>query len=1055
MCLGFLSLSLSLKAQVVQKQQKREVEHRCSTMEALNEAIQKDPTLIDKWSEEGRRQWAAYQQRQQDGSLMRTQAGEIIIPVVFHLVDVAAVQTNITDRDFYEQIEILNRDFSGAKLDAYKNVIPAEMAARVGRVPVKFVLARRTPAGALTSGIERRTGTTPSRTAIKTTAGGGLDAWDVTRYLNVWCGTFSGADAGLLGIATFPFTTTEGSQGVVIGSYTVSMVNTPRPYYTNYSEGATLAHEIGHYLYLWHTFGDAAACNNQDFRIQANWPLPTGAGPEGDDTPEEGAAPAGTDIRFGNPSMVYNDGCASTPWGIMYGSFMNYYDDRALFMFSDGHRKRVEGCINAYRPGLLTTNGATPPSAINDAFLVRVTPRGTVERLTHVVNNSPLTATVRNLGTSALTSVTLNVRVGAGAPVATTFALNLAAGSDTTLNLAPITATGTYVMTVYATSPNGATDAFLHNDTLQSYLSVTAASAPAPLTENFSGATFPPADWQFWNPNGPSNALPWTWGRDAASGFTAAGSAYFNNFDNNQSGTLDELVMPPISFGTNDSSVLSFRVAHGAYDIVDPSAWDGLEVYVSGDGGRNYTLVYKKTGNNLKTITPAQTARFTATPAQPERWRLETVNLSPYIVAGQRMIVKFRNVTAWGNNTYIDDIGVTAAVKPQLELQALSINNLPDFTCNTSVTPSLTVRNLGVQTINNFRLTYSIDNGTPTTTTATATVTAGQTATVNLPAINAAPGTHILTVIANLPNGVADPNASNDTLRKVFVVFTTVTAPLVESFEGPVSFNGLPNGWAVSNPDAGRTWVKTGRAARKINASDTASVYVQNFGYTGANQRDDLYTPKVTVTNVDSVYARFDVAAATFNYPGATAVAGDTLEIFVTTDCGATLRSVYKKWGTELQTLRAPNDPNATEFVANFNSLWRTDSVYLSPYVGSSSTFQLVFRSSHNAPGNNIFLDNINVFGEVLPAALKQQGYLVLPTTFNTSFNLWFFETPTSLTGVNVYNSIGQLVWSKQYNRNAYRQMNVNLAGKAAGVYFVELRYADANRNTTQRVIKY
>ena len=54
-------------------------------------------------------------------------------------------------------------------------------------------------------------------------------------------------------------------------------------------------------------------------------------------------------------------------------------------------------------------------------------------------------------------------------------------------------------------------------------------------------------------------------------------------------------------------------------DTTDVSEWDGLEVYVSGDGGANYNLAYKKTGNQLKTIVPAQGGSFTATPGSANK----------------------------------------------------------------------------------------------------------------------------------------------------------------------------------------------------------------------------------------------------------------------------------------------------------------------------------------------------------------------------------------------------------------------------------------------------
>ncbi|HEY2721240.1 MAG TPA: M43 family zinc metalloprotease, partial [Chitinophagaceae bacterium] len=336
---------------------------RCSTMEALQEAIKKDPSLPEKWRIEGERQYNLYLQRQQQISAraLNTNANPIIIPIVFHLVDDSSTLAGIADRDIIEQVEILNKDYNGSKMNSYLNVIPPEIAARIGKIPVKFVLARRAPNGTLTNGIERRAGATPDHVSIKSFATGGLDAWDSSKYLNVWCGTFTNSDAGLLGISTFPFTSDEGPQGCVIGIKTLPMEgNISRSYYAEYSEGSTLSHEIGHYFYLWHTFGDQSTCNNNDFQIETGWPLPLGAGPEGDDTPESKGTGSNNYV-YGDPSMNYNDGCAAESFGIMYGSFMNYFDDRALFMFSDGMRKRVEGCINLYRPGLLTTDGATPP----------------------------------------------------------------------------------------------------------------------------------------------------------------------------------------------------------------------------------------------------------------------------------------------------------------------------------------------------------------------------------------------------------------------------------------------------------------------------------------------------------------------------------------------------------------------------------------------------------------------------------------------------------------------------------------------------------------------
>ena len=567
-------------------------------MEYMEAAIKKDPTLPEKWRIEGEKRYNAYLQRIASSVVATTTASEIIIPVVFHLVDSAQRLAWITDRDIYEQVEILNRDYGGKKADLYKDVIPPEITARVGRISLKFVLARRTPDGDLTSGIERRAIGTPDHISIKATATGGLDAWDDTKYLNVWAGTFSGADVGLLGISTFPFTTDQGAQGPVIDIATIPFTSpVSRGYYPEYDEGTTLSHEIGHFFYLFHTFGDQTVCNNADFRLQDGWPLPLGAGPEGDDTPPEKAGPG--NAYFGNPSENYSDGCSKTTFGMMYGSFMNYFDNRAEFMFSDGSRKRVEGCLNLYRNDLATSDGAVPPVDVTDAFLVTVTPRGIPARRAYIANNTPFTANVRNTGTGDLTSVTVNVNIDGLNVAPVVFPLTLVPGADTTLGLAAISAVpGFHVLTVSTSAPNGGADAFSNNDTITSFIFIQSATITAPFTEDFSSGTFPPAGWQIYNPNGGTL----TWEQDDVSGSTDAGAATVQNYDYQSFGDLDDLVLPVIDLGVSDSALLHFKVANAVFDDVDVSTWDGLEVYVSGDEGVTYNLAYKKTGNQLKTL---------------------------------------------------------------------------------------------------------------------------------------------------------------------------------------------------------------------------------------------------------------------------------------------------------------------------------------------------------------------------------------------------------------------------------------------------------------------
>ena len=1010
---------------------------RCATNEKMQLALKQNPGLRAQWKAEGEKRYRQFLKNQM---LMREadEEDEIIIPIVFHIVDDAAHQAWITDRDIYEQVEILNNAYQGTKAAFYRQVIPAEMYARLGRINIKFVLAKRTPSGTLTSGIERRTAPSPDRISIKSTADGGLDAWDTEKYLNVWAGTFSGDDEGLLGIATFPFITDEGPQGVVIGTGTLPYTsNVSRGYYPAYSEGATLAHEIGHYFYLWHTFGDQTVCNNDDFRIEDGWDLADGAGPEGDDTPEEKAGPGFA--YFGNPSQNYSDGCTNLSYGMMYGSFMNYFDDRALFMFSDGHRKRVESCIDIYRPGLKTSDGATPPVDVLDAYLVTLSSRGTPERREQIVNNTPLSVVVRNYGSVKLNSVNVGYRLDANATVSTAFALNLDPGKDTVLTLAPIVSTaGNHVLTLSLSSPNGGTDMFPENDVIESFIFMTGSTINAPFYETFSGSTFPPEGWQIWNPQDNT-----TWVKNNTSGYEEAGSATVQNYNYNGGGQLDELISPAINLGGADSALLQFKVAHGVYSLTDVSAWDGLEVYISNNGGETYRLAYKKTGNQLKTISAAQSGSFSAPPTQRENWRQEDINLTPYIIPGKNMLVKFRNVNGYGNNLYLDEIRLSVYTSLSRDAFPVAVLNVPDYLCEGAPVPSVVFGSNGKSTLSSLKLNYQL-NGASASVEWDGTLERNQTDTVQLPALTSLqPGQHTLTIITSLPNGLPDQDFHNDTISRTFYVIGKVNPPLTEDFEGG-SFP--PPSWALGNPDGGLTWQKSAAAA-----DGSAAMVLKNYDQATEGTNDKFISSYITGNNgFDSVFVSFDYAYAPgIHYPGTIDGTLDTLEIQVTSDCGDNMTTVWKKWGHELQTIGDPNQAMGKAFIPNATQ-WKNIRIALFPYVGNND-FQVYFVAKSNKQ-NNVYIDNINIYGIKVPARLKEQGYLIYPSPFHTQFIIRNYEAPTTFQRAAMYNALGQLVWSKNFNGQAQKEETVNAGKLAPGIYTVKLFYN--NKTVVERIVK-
>jgi hypothetical protein len=206
--------------------------------------------------------------------------------------------------------------------------------------------------------------------------------------------------------------------------------------------------------------------------------------------------------------------------------------------------------------------------------------------------------------------------------------------------------------------PNGNADENLTNDSANiTFTAIGPGSGlPLPFSEDFTATAFAPAGWSI---NNPDNADTWVRANQGQGGNN--GSAKIDNFTNSFTGQYDELITPAIDLNGASSPQLQFYVAYRLYTnpTSNPNFSDTLEVLISNDCGETYSSIYKKFGAALTTVTPAfSTTQFTPTATQ---WRQETVSLASYANAGN-VYVKFRNISDYEQNMFIDNINLTDAV---------------------------------------------------------------------------------------------------------------------------------------------------------------------------------------------------------------------------------------------------------------------------------------------------------------------------------------------------------------------------------------------------------
>lgn len=361
----------------------------------------------------------------------------------------------------------------------------------------------------------------------------------------------------------------------------------------------------------------------------------------------------------------------------------------------------------------------------------------------------------------------------------------------------------------------------------------------------------------------------------------------------------------------------------------------------------------------------------------------------------------------------------------------------------TTLRPIIEVYNAGLDTIKSFTVNYSLNGAAIATSFFTGSLPFNSTATVTLQSLALIPGTNIIQLYTSLPNGLADQAPTNDTIVYIIKVLTPLANGFREGFEGTFP----PTDWeVVQNPVDNITWQKT-IAAGKNSAS---SVFINNYNYATVGRIDDLLTPPVKYNNVDSVYMKFDVAAASYSFAGSSLLPTDTLEVLASTNCGITFTSVYKKWGEQLQTVGTIN--TSGEFFPGSNAQWRTDSINVTPVVGTTNTVRFAFRNKNNR-GNNIFIDNVHVYTRTLPVRLKNTGVLISPNPFRDKFLVQLYQPLTDLKGYAIYNSFGQMVQNHSFSPGTSQSyFEISLSNVAAGVYFV--RFIFSNGNVTQKIIK-
>jgi hypothetical protein len=265
----------------------------CATQDVLEAQMKADPTLAIRMND-----IEAFTQKAM--LTKRLVNGKVVIPVVVNVLYRTTAE-NISDAQIQSQIDVLNKDFTATNPD-FANT-PAEFAGVAANVGITFELKQ----------IIRKSTTKTSwgtTDTMKNAKRGGIAPTSPSNNLNLWVCTIGG---GILGYAQFPGGSAS-TDGVAIDSKYFGLSGTAN---YPYNLGRTASHEIGHWMNLRHIWGDANC---------------------GSDLVSD--TPTAQTSNYGVPAYPHVSTCLPAH-NEMTMNYMDYTDDRGMFMFSNGQKSRM------------------------------------------------------------------------------------------------------------------------------------------------------------------------------------------------------------------------------------------------------------------------------------------------------------------------------------------------------------------------------------------------------------------------------------------------------------------------------------------------------------------------------------------------------------------------------------------------------------------------------------------------------------------------------------------------------------------------------------------
>ncbi len=627
--------------------------------------------------------WKEQSQHLDLREMERAVSGKYTIPVVVHVLHIGGTE-NISRAQIVSQITALNTLFAmespglaalslpPPNFPAFDSVVPYFNGGDTAYISgpgsqmlnrFEFRLATKDPLGNCTDGIVR-VYTEKAEDAENSTMFKQLSGWDRSKYFNLWI-VKNFPDPSLLGYAQFPFA--FGGQFPLTSTDGVALIHTRMGTTGTASgqSGATPTHEAGHWLGLFHIWGDEECGSDgiddtpihfgENFSGPGCFPLPK-------------TATCITDTNTTDSALNAQNLVLRYQVGEQWMNFMDYSDENCQWMFSEGQYRKMNVTMEmvAFRGSLSDPANviATGTDDASQSSLCSAPPVADLWSTDGATNYIKFKLICAGQSLTMRDGTYNNSNPGNSA---TTRVWDFPGGSPgTSTTAAPVVTyanPGDYDVTITSTNAEG-----VSTKTRDNYVHVTSNTADESnyvYYEDFEYSTslYEQGKWMVIDQGiDPANK----WEQVTNTGYMSSKCMKMEN-GNNIIYEKDFLISASYDLTTISGEKLYFKYA-GARLSAMPWAYnnDQLRVYVSTNCGENWSLRPIKIDGVTRSIISGDTL-YTAglfpsgfVPTDASQWNEGEVDLASFTSSTNfRVMFEWTSGGPYGNDFYIDQINIT------------------------------------------------------------------------------------------------------------------------------------------------------------------------------------------------------------------------------------------------------------------------------------------------------------------------------------------------------------------------------------------------------------